>query len=211
MIFCSEGWSKGLEAGRRELLGWVLNYLLRRPPCNSLSITIMNIRMKRIMFFWDDFDLIVCTLPSMRRSWPWLPMRVFERKGAKSIMISLRRGQTVPRATWGKVDDINWTFWFCRCSYSNVVKDIHLQLLSEHCLSTRSWYGQRPLVDKRFDVELVRPRLWWARTHSLEIARGLQDSYVTLRTECVGNLYVKTCFLSHLNPVTADVLCLVMG
>ena len=47
-----------------------------------------------------EIILISCTLPSMRRSWPWLPMRVFERKGAKSIMISLSRGQTVPRATW---------------------------------------------------------------------------------------------------------------
>ena len=55
------------------------------------------------------------TFPSISRSWPWLPINVLERKGAKSIMISLRepsevrrgqycytdlsRGHTVPRAT----------------------------------------------------------------------------------------------------------------
>ena len=59
------------------------------------SSTVMRRRML-LKLFWSHY----CTLPSMRRSWPWLPMRVFERKGAKSIMISLSRGQTVPRATW---------------------------------------------------------------------------------------------------------------
>ena len=59
----------------------------------------------------------------------------------------------------GKLISIGPFGFTAALSYSNVVNDIHLQLLCEHCLSTGSWYGQRSLVDKRFDVELVRPWL----------------------------------------------------
>ena len=72
--------------------------------------------------------------------------------------------------------------------YSNVFNDIHLQLLCEHGLSTRSWYRQRSLVDKGFDVKLIGSRFWRTRTHPLEIARGLKDSYITLDRIIVDKL-----------------------
>ena len=37
-------------------------------------------------------------LPSSRSSWPWDPTSVLDRKGAKSTMISLSKGDTDPRA-----------------------------------------------------------------------------------------------------------------
>lgn len=37
-------------------------------------------------------------VPSMSNSWPWLPSRVRERKGAKSTKISLSRGATFSKA-----------------------------------------------------------------------------------------------------------------
>ena len=96
------------------------------------------------------------------------------------------------KGTDGAKSHLVWKIRQCRLILSirplvkilNVDNDIHLQLLCEHRLSTRSWYGQRPLVDKRFDVELVGSRLWRTRPHPLEITRRLQDSYITLDTKC---------------------------
>lgn len=42
--------------------------------------------------------LRVLPLPSISNSCPWEPTRVFERKGAKSTMISRKSGQTEPNA-----------------------------------------------------------------------------------------------------------------
>jgi hypothetical protein len=44
------------------------------------------------------FLKVVRPLPSISNSWPCDPTRVFDRNGAKSTMISLRRGHTDPSA-----------------------------------------------------------------------------------------------------------------
>ena len=92
--------------------------------------------------------------------------------------------------------------------YSNVFNDIHLQLLCEHGLSTRSWYGQRSLVDKGFDVKLIRSRFWRTRTHPLEIARGLKDSYITLDRIIVDKL---GCWNTFISPEPGPLECPVLG
>lgn len=38
------------------------------------------------------------SVPSMSSSWPWLPSRVRDRKGAKSTKVSLSRGATFSKA-----------------------------------------------------------------------------------------------------------------
>src|SRR4029434_2993431 len=47
---------------------------------------------------WRERRRWTAPVPSMSSSWPWLPSRVRERKGAKSTKISLSRGATFSRA-----------------------------------------------------------------------------------------------------------------
>lgn len=43
-------------------------------------------------------NLFLISVPSMSSSWPWLPSRVRDRKGAKSTKVSLSRGATFSKA-----------------------------------------------------------------------------------------------------------------
>ena len=94
-----------------ELLGWVLNYLLRRPPCNSLSITIMISGWRGKCSF--EIILISLCLPCPLWGDPghgclWGFLRGREQSRSWSLSEEGRRCQEPP----GMKVDINWTFWF---------------------------------------------------------------------------------------------------